>query len=349
MSKIILFLLLLSSLKASAEEIPWYFDNPETAQKASINAKNLVIKVSKTPIIIAVIDSGVNSDHPSLKGKVVGGYDMVSAEINPRGTRSPNYFPDTQNTKCPTTNEENAANINHGTEVASVIAGNGVFDVKGVNASARILSVRSVGPCEANYKDLIDSLWWSAGIHVEGVPDNLTPAKIINISMAGGKTHCSNDLQEAIDQVIAKGILIVSSAGNTFGKAAQEPSICKGVIGVGSVNPDKSLAFYSPKDPRILIYAPGGGKNMPLSNNIVNRIRIATYDEDIFGNLEPVGEDKGMGTSYSSPMVAGILADIIQYNLALPHEIIEKISNNISLDPELNYRIMNYEKLVHQP
>jgi hypothetical protein len=36
MSKIILFLLLLSSLKASAEEIPWYFDNPETAQKASI-------------------------------------------------------------------------------------------------------------------------------------------------------------------------------------------------------------------------------------------------------------------------------------------------------------------------
>jgi hypothetical protein len=46
-------------------------------------------------------------------------------------------------------------------------------------------------------------------------------------------------------------------------------------------------------------------------------------------------------------MVAGILADIIQYNLASPHEIIEKISIKISVDPELNYRIMDYEKLVH--
>lgn len=324
--------------------MPWYYDDPNSAQKSSINTKSLVTSSIRSSIIVAVIDSGVNTNHPSLKGKIISGYDMVSPEINPRGSRSSNHLPDASDAKCPATDTENPSSTNHGTEVASVIVGNGELDVVGINPAVKILPVRAVGPCEANYKDLIDSILWSAGIHVDGAPDNPSPAKILNISMAGGHTFCSDELQDTVNKVLAKGSYIISAAGNTFGKPAQEPSVCEGVISVGSVNPDKSLSFFSPNDPRILVYTPGGGKN--IFDSITNKIRVASYKEDAIGSFEAVASDKGMGTSFSSPMVAGIAADIISRNSSItPQELITKIVQYTPADPSTGYRILNYEQL----
>ena len=346
MKKIILLLAILYSTLANSTEIPWYFDDPNIAQKSSINATQLVLGTINKPVVVAVIDSGVNSDHPSLKGKVLPGFDMVSADINPRGKRSSNYFPDAKDAKCPSSNQTNGSNYNHGTEVASVITGNGELNVNGINPAAMILPVRAVGPCSANYKDLIDSILWAVGLPVEGVPDNPTPAKVLNISIAGGNTNCSDSLQQTINKASAKGAIIISAAGNTFGKAAQEPSVCKGVISVGSVNPDKSLTFYSPHDARIQLYTPGGGKNVNDEKGIINRIKVATFREDVLGNLEAIGAYTGIGTSYSAPMVAGVIADILSgKNTISPEELLTEINKQLPLDFEYGYRILNYEKI----
>ena len=346
MKKIILLLAILYSTFANSTEIPWYFDDPNIAQKSSINANQLVLDTINKPVVVAVIDSGVNSDHPSLKGKVLPGFDMVSPDINPRGKRSSNYFPDAKDAKCPSNHQANGSNSNHGTEVASVISGNGELSVNGINPSAMILPIRAVGPCSANYKDLIDSILWAVGLPVAGVPDNPTPAKVLNISMAGGNTICSDSLQDTINKASAKGAIIISAAGNTFGKAAQEPSVCKGVISVGSVNPDKSLTFYSPHDSRIQLYTPGGGKNVHDEKGIINRIKVATFREDVLGNLEAIGAYTGIGTSYSSPMVAGVIADILSgKNSITPDELLTEINSQLPLDSEYGYRILNYEKL----
>ena len=344
--KFIMTLAVLFYNPAYATEIPWYFDNPSSEHKSSISANHLILGENKPPVIVAVIDSGVNSDHPSLKGKVLPGFDMVSAEINPRGQRSSNYFPDSKESKCPTTHLPNGSNPNHGTEVASIIAGNGEFGVNGINPSAMILPVKAIGPCSSNYKDLIDSILWAAGLHVEGVPDNPTPSKILNISMTGGSTICSDQLQETINKVIDKGAIIVSAAGNTFGNQALEPAICKGVISVGSVNPDNSLTFYSPHDPRIELYAPGGGKSLYNSLGIINRIKVATFRDNGLGHLDAIAADKGVGTSFSSPMVAGVIADILNNKQSLTTaELLTGIHNALPIDPEFGYRILNYEKL----
>ena len=347
----IAFALLCDGLVAKSESMPWYLDKPTSLHTAAaINASSLVHSKVGTAIVVAVIDSGVVADHPSLVGRVLPGRDMVSASFNPRGGRSDNASPDDPNAVCPDNKGARPTqSLFHGTEVASVIAGNGQFGVFGVNPHVRILPVKAVGVCPASRQDFHDALAWAGGLPVAGSPPNPHPAKLINVSMAGQDASCHPGLQVIIDRLLEKGILIVSAAGNTFGKRAREPAVCRGVVSVGAVNPDRSLAFYSASDDRIMIVAPGGGKSVDgLSSNKKNRIRVATYDvSSQTGKLTAVMKDSGLGTSFAAPLVTGVLAGVLQKKASLtPQDLIAKIETSEGLGTKENYRFLDYEFLI---
>ena len=59
--------------------------------------------------------------------------------------------------------------------------------------------------------DLIDAMRWAGGLTVPGVPENLTPAKLLNISLVVERT-CSAALQSAVDELSARGVVIVTAA-----------------------------------------------------------------------------------------------------------------------------------------
>lgn len=328
--------------------LPWYLGAPgKRAEAASaINAEQLVLTKPNREIVVAVIDSGVRADHPSLRGKLLPGMDMVSAVRNPRNGRSSDFSPDNQKDACPTSERvSNREVFGHGTGVASVIAGNGALDVIGVNPQVKIVPIKVMGACPASRVDLMDALLWAGGVHVDGLKDNEHPARIINVSMSGGNTNCDGKLQEVINTLLEKGIIIVSAAGNTFGKSAREPSVCTGVIGVGAINPDKSVTYYTAIDDRILIYAPGGGSESPkYGPSIKNRIRIAAYSND---TQLPVGADEGLGTSYSSALVTGVIAGLVleQPTMTAKTAFEEIRSLDTMLDND-SRRNLNYEYLV---
>jgi len=218
---------------AAANPAPWHLAGQQAANNpapAAINAWGIAPGPHR--VVVAVIDSGVLAEHPALRGRLLPGYDMQSAPKNTREGRSPNSAPELPNLSCqgqPTTN----AYRTHGTEVASLVAGNGAGGVWGVNPQAYVVPVRIMGPCPMTRHDIHDAIAWAAGLPVPGVPANAHPARIINLSFAGGGFSCDARTQALIDKVVAKGVFVVAAGGNNFGKPLQEPANCLGVISVG--------------------------------------------------------------------------------------------------------------------
>lgn len=111
---------------------------------------------------------------------------------------------------------------------------------------------------------------------------------IVNVS--AGIWEESQSLEEAVEYILSKGVLIVAAAGNDKGSAYCYPASCDGVVSVASVDSNKEHAYFSDYNDRVTIAAPGS--NVTLVSN-EGGLRMSS------------------GTSFSSPYVAGIAACIL--------------------------------------
>jgi serine protease len=303
-----------ASMAVNAQDMPWHLGSMNGATPAAPAAINTAgTKPGPHEVVVAVIDGGVLPNHPSLAGRLLPGYDMLSAPNNLKGGRSADFSPDARDAKCGE-RVTSSTYRTHGTEVASLIAGNGRDGVTGVNSNAKILPIRLFGSCHMSRSDLLDSVAWAAGMPVAGVPTNPNPARVINLSFSGGKAVCGDDLQQLLDRMAKKNIFVVAAVGNTFGKRLAEPANCRGVISVGAVDAENNIEKYSALDPRTTIYAPGGGKRMSVDAPWrVNKLKVATFDVDFKGEESPASLFNGVGTSYASPLVAGFVSLLLSH------------------------------------
>jgi serine protease len=269
---------------------------PSDAAPAAINTAGF--PVGPNEIVVALIDGGVLPGHPSLQGRLLSGYDMLGNDAS----------------KCD--QGQGAVKYRtHGTEVASLIVGNGHDGVWGVNPSAKILPVRLFGSCEISRADLLLALAWSAGLPTPSMPVNPTPAQVINLSFAGGRALCGDDLQLLLDRMAAKHIFVVAAVGNSSGKRLLEPANCRGVISVGALDAENQVQEYSALDARTTIYAPGGVVPQPDERlGERSRLRVATFERNWLGFERPSARDKGVGTSYAAPLVSGFVSLLLSHN-----------------------------------
>jgi serine protease len=296
---------------------------------------------SNEPVVVAVIDSGFMTDHPSLQNRLLPGVDMVSSWYNLRGGRSTNVAPDGREDHCkhrPTLDNQRT----HGTEVASVVVGNGQHGVNGVAQQAKVLPVRAIGVCGMQRKDLIDAMAWSVGIQVPGLPVNPHPARIVNISLSGGGLACSRDLQTMVDRLVQKGVFVVAAAGNTFGKRLQEPANCQGVISVGAVNALNEVASYSAVDERTVVYAFGGSQKQGVFGRpLFEGLTVASLEVNSNGHEQPSAHERGVGTSFAAPVVAGYVANLLAtYPSLTPQEFVQRM-------PEFTSRVAAPQSCSH--
>src|SRR5688572_13980381 len=116
--------------------------------------------------VVAILDTGI-MPHPDLQERLLPGYDFVS-------DRSAAADGDGRD---PDPTGEGA--WKHGTPVAGIVGAstnNGV-GIAGIDWACRILPVRVVGADGiGKTSDVADAIRWAAGLHVDGVPDNATPA-----------------------------------------------------------------------------------------------------------------------------------------------------------------------------
>lgn len=149
----------------------------------------------------------------------------------------------------------------HGLHLAGVMLAatdNGV-GIAGINHASRLLPVRVLGKCGGLFSDIIPALLWAAGLPVDKLEINPTPARVINLSF-GAPGTCTPAVQDAIDRVVAAGAVVVVAAGNNDGidVANVVPAGCNNVITVAATDRGGAVPSYSNVGSRVLLSAPGG-------------------------------------------------------------------------------------------
>ncbi|WP_327182090.1 type VII secretion-associated serine protease mycosin [Streptomyces sp. NBC_01334] len=256
---------------------------PSTAYADGIRAKQWALEALHTQeawqttkgagITVAVLDTGVEADHPDLTGNVLTGKDMVGFGAGP-GDR---------------------AWARHGTAMAGIIAGHGhgsgnADGVLGVAPEAKILPVRVIledgDPQRTKARNtrgnaLAEGIRWAAD---QG-------ADVINLSLGddSASAHPEPAEDEAVQYALKKGSVVVASAGNggEKGDHISYPAAYPGVIAATAVDRYGTRASFSTRRWYATVSAPGVD------------VVIADPDHKYY---------EGWGTSAASAFVSGAVA-----------------------------------------
>jgi cell wall-associated protease len=179
--------------------------------------------VPNKKIKVAVIDGGIDMQHPELIGQLLPSLNMV----NPMSPGTPD---------------------SHGTHVAGIIAAkknNGIGGY-GVNPNAQIIPI-----------DVFDRMGGAPDYSVaQGILQAIkSGAKVINMSL--GSPVPSPLIEDAVKKALAKNIVVVAAAGNSGNDWTNYPAGFEGVISVGNIDSRQKLAASSTYGTSIDMVAPG--------------------------------------------------------------------------------------------
>lgn len=235
----------------------------------NIGASKVWPTIHESPnVIVAVIDSGVDYNHPDLRPNMWSkggkfGYDFFDDDADPMDEQ------------------------NHGTHCAGTIAaaGNNGVGVVGVTWKTQIMALRFIGPDgSGNTSDAVKAIDWAVA----------NGAHIISNSWAGPSSVPA--LEEAIARAERRGVLFVAAAGNSPGngndndRSPYYPAACSSsnIIAVGAIDVNNTRGSFSHYGRKTVdIGAPGVAIVSTVRNN-----QYAQYD----------------GTSMAAPHVAGAAA-----------------------------------------
>ncbi|MEV7073602.1 type VII secretion-associated serine protease mycosin [Streptomyces sp. NPDC093990] len=265
-------------LAASVALVP-----PTAAHADGIRAKQWALDAMHTQqawqttkgagVTVAVLDTGVENDHPDLVGNVLTGKDMIGFGAT-RGDRSW---------------------ARHGTAMAGIIAGHGHGvgngdGVMGIAPEAKILPVRVIledgDPARAKARNtrgnaLAEGIRWAAD----------HGADVINLSLGddSASAHPEAGEDDAVQYALRKGAVVVASAGNggEKGDHISYPAAYPGVIAATAVDKFGTRASFSTRRWYATVAAPG------------DDVVIADPDHKYY---------EGWGTSAASAFVSGAAA-----------------------------------------
>ncbi|MEU6068247.1 type VII secretion-associated serine protease mycosin [Streptomyces sp. NPDC047082] len=248
-------------------------------------------------ITVAVLDTGVESDHPDLDGNVLPGKDLIGFGAK-RGDR---------------------AWARHGTAMAGIIAGHGhgigdADGVMGIAPEAKILPVRVIledgdtarGKARSTRGNaLAEGIRWAAD----------HGADVINLSLGddSASAHPEPSEDEAVQYALKKGAVVVASAGNggEKGDHISYPAAYPGVIAAAAVDRYGTRASFSTRRWYATVSAPGVD------------VVIADPDHKYY---------EGWGTSAASAFVSGAVALVKAAHPGLTPAQIKKLLEDTARD-----------------
>jgi len=234
-----------------------------------------------TPVIVAVLDTGVWGAHPDLSGRVIGYIDTINNASDPR------YNIDDQG---------------HGTHVAGIIAaivGNNSY-IAGMNHnSASILAIKCMNkdPATGGGTGTAASLALAirAAVDYGGV-------SVISMSLGFEQGVYVPEIADEVENAYDEGIAIVASSGNDYGQDISFPANLPDVISVGAMDSEFMVSDFSNVGWDLDFVAPGG--SIAKSEFVLSLYPFNVYLAGM------------MGTSQAAPHVSALLAMMLQQGLS---------------------------------
>lgn len=198
-----------------------------------VNAKKLWEKgYTGKDVVVAVIDTGCQKDHPSLEGRILGGRNFTTDDNS-----DPNVYEDYQG---------------HGTHVAGTISSNkSTLGTTGVAPDSKLLI------CKALDRNGNGDINW-----IVNAINYAVEQKVDIISMSLGCPQDSMELRDAVGRALKEDILIVCASGNRGDSnydtdELDYPGAYDRVIVVGAVDSNTNIANFSNSNKFIDVVAPG--------------------------------------------------------------------------------------------
>lgn len=201
----------------STQPIPWNITKIHAPEAWSVS--------SGSGVKVAVIDTGIDRDHPDLQANLVGCVNFIQS--------------------WKTCEDDNG----HGTHVAGIIAAqNNSIGVVGVAPQARLYALKVLDRRGSGYlSDIIEALEWSVA---NGIG-------VINMSL--GTASNVQSFHDAIMRVAGAGITQVAAAGNSGPSAntVTYPAKYPEVVAVAAIDSNNNVTSWSSRGPEVDIAAPG--------------------------------------------------------------------------------------------
>ena len=277
---------------------------------------------SKSPdITVAIIDSGVQLDHPDLTNNIwINSDEIFWNGVDDDGN---GYVDDASGWNFPASSPYPFPD-EHGTHVAGIIGaeGNNGIGVAGVSWDVQLMPLDVFnGSKGASDADIVNAIYYAAN----------NGADVINMSL--GSTYYNANLSDfkryepygyslyydALTYAVNQGITVVIAAGNDdlnndthLSVPAAFSEAIDGVISVASLSNSGDLSWYTNYGSSVTIAAPGGNADGSVVGEIISTVPYSNY----YGLS---------GTSMASPIVAGAAALIKAENKDLSPADIEDI------------------------
>jgi thermitase len=184
------------------------------------------VTTGSSDLTIAIVDSGIDLDHPDLSDKIVLGYDYVNED----------WVPDDD--------------YGHGTHVAGIAAAqtNNGRGVAGVSWGARLMALKVLDAGgSGSYADVASAVTYAAD----------HGARIINLSLGGD--YDSQTLHEAVIYARNAGCVLAAATGNDGDPAVLYPAKYVEALAVAATNSTDQWAWFSNYGPEVSVAAPGVG------------------------------------------------------------------------------------------
>jgi len=278
--------------------------------------------------IVAVLDTGIFSDHPDFENKLVDGYDFI---------RDPDSARDGDGIDPDPEDEGDLALQNrsswHGTHVAGTVGAltDNTSGVSGAGWLTRVMPLRVLGVSGGDSYDAAQAVRYAAGLSNDSGELPARRADVINMSFGG--SGFSQTLQDALSAARAAGVILLAAAGNDNSDTQVYPAAMDGVIAVSATDFNDEKAPYSNFGDWVDLAAPGGDMTADANGDGFSDGILSTYVEE--GAAKTASYASLQGTSMASPHAAGVLALMKAANPALMPDDIDALLASGQLTSDL--------------
>ena len=275
--------------------VPWHFE--------SLGAQSAWdITTGASEVTVAIVDTGIDTAHPDLIGRV---------RSIPGCGLGPNVAYDTS----------------HGTFIAGLIgaASDNSIGTAGLDWNTDLLDVRVMKGSSGSTSDIADGIRCAAR----------HGADVITLSFVQAGTQLSPVLEDAINEAVAAGALIIAAAGNDGDTRQRFPAAAAGVLSVGAIDETLSVATFSNRGDWVDLMAPGV-RLLSLGSGLSNGVRL------------------GQGTSFAAPLVAAT-ASLVKARFPyfdasqISRQLLRSAQPHTDTNTQLSYKILNAERAVTLP